>query len=159
MENKVDVTISDATVAQFITKLDELKALVPFLISLSPKERKSKQRMGRGRVAFVTNALEGAKLNDAIKPKYGNIANAEKDLVACAQLDKIVYPLLEFTQMITDTRVQAGSEAYNVALKIYNEAAEAVKEKVPGVEVIYNQLKQQFEQSDNTSDELENTAK
>ncbi|MFZ4797099.1 MAG: hypothetical protein ACOYMA_06365 [Bacteroidia bacterium] len=160
MENKVNTVITDAQVVAILTKIAELNGLItPFGITLNTEERLKLPKMGRNRVLFTEDALNAGAQYAEIKPRYGNTVDGLKDLAVCKQLDKVLYPLLSATQLLMDTRIQAGSEAYRVALQIYGEAGDAVKHKVPGIEPVYNHLKTQFESANKEKDPLEGTTK
>ena len=58
--NKITGTFTDATKAAVITKLDEAKALMPFLITLTVEERKRLKGIGNKNLAYVQKCVEGA---------------------------------------------------------------------------------------------------
>ncbi|NJM16545.1 MAG: hypothetical protein HC896_15270 [Bacteroidales bacterium] len=49
------------------------------------------------------------------------------------------------SEMISDTLLAAGTDAYTAALSIYSSAKMAAKENIPGIDTIVDDLKRQFE--------------
>ncbi|OLP18515.1 hypothetical protein BST81_10580 [Leptolyngbya sp. 'hensonii'] len=99
-----------------------IKAKLPFLIDLSPEERKTLPKMGDKSRAFVSKALEVATQNPDFLPRSFNLEELRKDV----QLFEALYPLLlsltQLQELVDDTCLAVGSEAYAAALQVYNYA-------------------------------------
>ena len=59
----ISATLSDADKTAIITKLNEAKALLTFLINLTGAEKKGLQSLTAGNEPFVTKALTYAEAN------------------------------------------------------------------------------------------------
>lgn len=147
MENRIDAELTPEVKAQIISKVKEIKTLLPFLIKLSDSERKSLQMMDDGRKPFTEKAFESADANDAINPGPELIANGEKDLDLSSGLYSIEIELMQLAEAIRDTRQLAGAEAYEVARFVYMKAKMADKMNVPGIKTIVQELSKLFKQT------------
>ncbi len=143
--HNLTATLADATIATIKTKLGEIEALLPFLISLSPAERKALPKISSASAFFVEDALTAASADPAFMPPYVSVSELGEDLALFKQLQKVIAPLAALAASATDTTTAAGSEAYVAALSYYNSVKRAAKDGAPGAQVIYERLKKRFE--------------
>lgn len=99
-----------------------IKARLSFLVDLSAEERKTLPKMGDKSRAFVSKALEVATQNPDFLPRSFDLEELRKDV----QLFEALYPLLlsmtQLQELLDDTCLAVGSEAYAAALQVYNYA-------------------------------------
>ncbi len=99
-----------------------IKAKLPFLVDLSAEERKALPKMGDKSRAFVSKALEVATQNPDFLPRSFDLEELRKDV----QLFEALYPLLlsmtQLQELLDDTCLAVGSEAYAAALQVYSYA-------------------------------------
>jgi hypothetical protein len=69
------------------------------------------------------------------------------DLNLYSGLSVIESELMQFTEMVHDTKQLAGAEAYEVARFVYMKAKMAVKMKEPGMQTIVDELGKLYKQS------------
>ena len=81
----------------------------------------------------------------------GNVGQMQNDLKLYQQLDELATILRQTLERIEDTRILAGSEAYVAALSVYKLAGAAASAGVEGTDTIYEQLRERFTVSTNTS--------
>lgn len=146
IENRVSVVIPPEVkqaVLQKLTEVDEL--LKPFLIALTPEERKALPKMADGSTPFVGKALGYAKTNPQFVPAYVNIPELEIDFNAVIDLTEFAHICDKISDGLSDTSLLSGSEAYVAALSYYNSVKNAAKMNVPGAKAIYDDLKKRFE--------------
>lgn len=142
----------ELTQAQYdaiVGKFNELKALLPFLINLTPEERQSLPKMGDSKQPFVTKALQYGQSFPQIAPPFTSLPELGKDRGLALTLLQLLQLFRPFLQSVEDTQMAVGSEAYVASLSIYNSAGQAAKYNVAGAGAIYDDLKTYFEQ-DNT---------
>lgn len=124
--------------------LDALAAArekLPFLVPLSPEDRKSLPKMGdKGRV-FVAKALEIAKQNPDILVRSFDVDEFERDLALVDALSPVLLAVQSFHEMIDDTMLAVGSDAYLSALEVYNAAKRA---KAPGLDELTATMGRRF---------------
>jgi hypothetical protein len=85
-------------------------------------ERKSLPKMGDKSRAFVSKALEVATQNPDFLPRAFDLDEMRKDVQLFEQLYPLVLSLTQLQELVDDTCVAVGSEAYAAALLVYNYA-------------------------------------
>jgi hypothetical protein len=145
MENRVTGALSPEAQAQIVSTFESIREQMPFLVELTPTEIKRIVRMEAGRIDFVRRSLLLALSNDKLAPQFFEIGEMEKDLNLCQSLDTILAIVDKLRKQISDTRDQAGHEAYLAALEVYNTTKRASMKGIPGANVAYDELKQMFE--------------
>jgi len=99
-----------------------IKEKLSFLIDLSGAERQALPKMGDKSRAFVSKALEVATQNPDFLPRSFDLEEMRKDV----QLFEALYPLLlsltQVQELVDDTYMAVGSEAYTAALAVYHYA-------------------------------------
>lgn len=145
-ENIVAVQISEADLKKVTDALKIVEdTLKPYLIALTPTERKKNLKMGDKTIPFVEKVAEYAKSNPEFVPVFMNVQNLEIDLKAVDDLTKILRPAEQITMGINDTKLASGGEAYSNALMYYNSVKQAAKNNIPSAKTIFEDLKKRFE--------------
>src|SRR3712207_4825762 len=115
MTQRISASLEARDRAEVLASLATLKEKLPFLLSLTAEERKALPKMGDRNVPFVKKALEVATQNPDFLPRSFDIDEMRKDV----ELFEAMYPLvIAFTQlqeMLDDTYMTVGSEAYSAA--------------------------------------------
>ncbi|MCA9225703.1 MAG: hypothetical protein KDA47_08825 [Planctomycetales bacterium] len=150
----VSAEVTDATIDAVLEKVGEIRALLPFLIGLTPQERMMLPKMRQASSYFVSDALVSAEQNPQLVPPYLDLAEARKDLELFQQLNKVLTPIQQLFEMLDHTTLAVGSEAYAAMLTYYNTAKRAAKDGVPGAEAISDALKSRFKQSSSSEPEV-----
>lgn len=136
-----------ATLAQkdrdaVLQAITTIKEHLPFLIDLSNEERKSLPKLGDKSRAFVSKALEVATQNPEFLPRSFDLEEMRKDV----QLFEALYPLLlsltQLHELVDDTSLAVGSEAYAAALQVYNYAKASGQGS--GLETVVEEMGQRF---------------
>ncbi|KAF0179607.1 MAG: hypothetical protein FD161_1224 [Limisphaerales bacterium] len=141
----ISAEITQATFDQIVVKLNEIKALLPFLINLTPEERQSLPKMGNDKLPFVTKSLTYGQQFPQIVPPFTSLAELQKDPALTARVLQLLQIFRPFTQSLDDTGMAVGSESYVAGLSIYNSAGQAAKVNFPGATEIHADLKTHFE--------------
>jgi hypothetical protein len=118
--------------------------LVPHLLNLTPEESRELPKMGDKSYAFVTKALEYLKVPGSPVPPYTNVAEMEVDLKGYDTIRQILQSIMPTVDLLQDTMLVSGSEAYTAALTYYNYIKGAAKAGVPGAQTIYDDLSARF---------------
>ena len=155
-ENRVSIELSDEDVKTVRDALSVLsQKLTPVLIKVSAEERRMIPKMGDKTVSFVTKVSEFATDNPALVPQYIDMSEMKKDIAVISVLRSIAGPLDTLCDLLNDTMLVAGSEAYISALAFYGSVKSATRLNEPGAEVIFNELKQQFPRTPASKEEVE----
>ena len=120
------------------------QVLAPFLINLTPDERIQLPKMGDKSVPFVTKGAEYLRIPSTPAPPYLNPEDLDVDLNAfdtIRQIRQVVQPVAD---MLDDTMLLCGSEAYIAVLAFYTYLQGAAKVNVPGAKTIYEDLSTRF---------------
>jgi hypothetical protein len=147
----LSATLDDDVITQITAKLAEIEDLLPFLVTLSPAERKTLPKITSTSAFFVEDALAAAGADASFMPPYVSVAKLKKGLALFDQLEKVSLPLAKLASTVADTTTVAGSEAYVAALSFYNSVKRAAKDGAPGAQEIYERLSRRFEQSSDVS--------
>ncbi|MBN3908350.1 MAG: hypothetical protein HWQ35_17950 [Nostoc sp. NMS1] len=119
-----------------------IKENLPFLVDLSADDRKALPKMGDKSRAFVSKALEVATQNPEFLPRSFDLEEMRKDV----QLFEALYPLLlsltQLQDLVDDTSLAVGSEAYAAALQVYNYAK--VSGQGTGLDTMVEEMGQRF---------------
>lgn len=134
-----------------------IKAKLPFLVDLSAEERKALPKMGDKSRAFVSKALEVATQNPDFLPRSFDLEELRKDV----QLFEALYPLLlsmtQLQELLDDTCLAVGSEAYAAALQVYHYAKASGNGS--GLDAVVTELGQRFARKSRKAKTQEATVK
>ncbi len=145
MENQISIQIPAEVLAEAAQKLDEVNALLnPFLVALTPEERKRLPKMGEDNLMFVEKSTEYIKSHPALVPAFVDTAELDIDLKAVYDITTLARIAERLCMSLNDTMMLAGSEAYTAALSFYNSVKVAAKRNVKGAEPVHNDLKKRF---------------
>ncbi len=142
--SNISAVLSDADKATIITKLNDAKALLTFLINLSKSEHRGLQSLTPGNEPFVTKALTYAEANPQIVPPYLDVPEFRKDYNLALALESILQVASPMKESIEDTAGAVGNEAYKAALIFYNAVQQAAQLNVPGADTIADDLSTRF---------------
>jgi hypothetical protein len=138
----ISATLTQADREAVMDAVATIKAKLPFLMDLTTEERKALPKMGDKSRAFVSKALEVATQNPDFLPRSFDLEEMRKDV----QLFEAMYPIvMAFTQLqelLDDTYVMVGSEAYAAALQVYNYAKASGQGS--GLDAVVDELGQRF---------------
>ena len=147
MYKNISAQLSDENKNQVIEKLREITTALPFLINLSPDERRAIPNMGRKSLKFVESAVGYAEKYPEIAPPYLDVQEQRKDLELTKQLYDVLEILEPLCEKIQDTCFAVGAEAYKAGRIFYDSVKNATKADVPGIDAIYKDLSQNFEKT------------
>ena len=148
MENKVSFIIPDEVVMSATQKLNEVaESLLPYLIALTPTEMRKIAKMSDKSVSFVEKNLEYSGSASQFTPNYMDCEALAADLKVTQQLTPLFRIVKALSDGLDDTIMEAGSEAYLMALNYYNSVKQAAKSDVPAAKSIYEDLSKRFERT------------
>lgn len=117
--NLVDATFPAEDQEWTLQTLKAINERLPFLIGLTPEQRHDLAKMGDKTVAFVEKALRAADLNPTLIPASVDVAGLRKDVELVRGLMPVLDVLTKLRERVDDTVTESGSEAFAVALEIY----------------------------------------
>jgi hypothetical protein len=143
-ENRISIDLTQPVFEQILTKYDELDALLAFLLTITPEERRALAKLGDGAVSFMDKSSDYARDLPALVPNYVNMDEMRRDLALYKQLTEIERRHARLMQRIADTMDIAGAEAYFEARSFYAAVKQAAKTGVAGAQLAYDDMSKQF---------------
>ena len=144
LNNRVNATATAAQLTAVKAAFQTILTNLPFLVGLTVDERKSLNAIDVNNKAFTEDALNAAVNNPTLVPPYLSVPNLQSDLTLFTQMDEISGLANQLCERIEDTRMLAGSEAYNTALSLYKSFGSAADAGVLGADSIVDKLKTRF---------------
>jgi len=126
-DNRISATLSQADQQAVLAAVNTIREKLHFLIDLTPEERRTLLKMGDKSRGFVTQALTVAEQNEDILPRSFDVAEMRKDVALLAALSPIMASLSQLSELVEDTYMAVGSEAYASSLLVYQFARSAGK--------------------------------
>src|SRR5258706_15112726 len=114
--NRISANFSPADQEAISSAIQTIREKLPFLVNLTIEEIKSLPKMGNRSQAFVDKALEVALQNPEIMPRGFNIEEMRKDVEIFKALTPIRIAIVQVLELVENTQVLLGSEAYSGAL-------------------------------------------
>ncbi|MBK6282226.1 MAG: hypothetical protein IPF54_05760 [Draconibacterium sp.] len=146
MNNKINFIIPEEVLLESTQKLNEATELLkPYLIALTPRERKTIPKMSDKTVPFVEKNLEYCETAPQFAPPYMDSEALYGDMKVTQQLTPLFRTVKALNDGLDDTIMEAGGEAFVNALSYYNSVKNAAKSNIPGAKSIYDDLKKRFE--------------
>lgn len=119
LDNRISASLSQADQQAILAAVNTIREKLPFLIDLTPEERRTLPRMGDKSRGFVAQALEVATLNPDILPRSFDVSEMRKDVDLLSALSPVMTALSQLSELVDDTYMAVGSEAYASALLVY----------------------------------------
>jgi len=117
--NKISADFTAVAKTAALTKINEAKAQMPFLISLPQAERKSYGNMGPKSVAYANQCLEGAiAFPNELKANF-NVAEFQKDVTLANNLMGVRVAVASMLELIDDTMAAAGIDIMGASSEVY----------------------------------------
>lgn len=142
--NRLNITATPTQITAVKTALQTINTNLPFLVGLTSDERQALPSMDVNNKTFVEDALNGAVNNTTLVPAYISVANIQNDLTLFNQLDELLLLAKQVCERIEDTKILAGSEAYEAARLFYQSVKTAAEAGIPGADTLASQLGNRF---------------
>lgn len=142
--NRISQTVDPADILTVKGHFTAIRSKLGFLTGLTTEERQSLPKINVNNKTFVEDCINQMNNNPDFLPTYLNTVEMQKDMVLFNQLDEIRNIAAQVTELLEDTLMLAGSEAFVSALVGYRLFGGAAAAGVPGADAIYDQLKERF---------------
>ena len=136
-------TLSPADIQEIKAALQTVQKKLPFLVTLSPEERRKLLKMGDKSLAFVKNSVSAAQSNRDILPASFDVEELVRDYELATTLTELLTSMRQLTEQVDDTLLAVGSEAMTSSLTVYDYVKTAAK-KTPGLKTVAEQLGERF---------------
>ena len=125
LENRVSASLSQADKDTVMAALATIKAKLPFLIDITTSDRQNMLKMGDKSRAFVQKTMELVNQNDSFLPRAFVVEEMQKDVQLLNDLYPMLQALNQLQELVDDTVMVVGSEAYASALVAYKYAKDS----------------------------------
>lgn len=139
----ISATLSQADRDAIAGAIQTIRQHLPFLIDLVAEERSALPKMSNKARSFVSTAFEIANHNPDFLPRSFDVEEMRKDLELFQDLNQILMSLRQLEDMVDDTCLLAGSEAYTAALTVYDYAKKSGVNG-NGLEPIVSEMREYF---------------
>lgn len=145
INNRISLDIPDEDMQVIRSSVQALQEkLLPHLVDLNVGDRRKLPKMGAKTVDFVSKTLSYTRANTQMVPGFVDADEFNRDLAAVGILRELQQPLKQLADMVDDSLLLSGSEAYAAALACYHGFRLAAKMNMPGAETIYVDLSERF---------------
>jgi hypothetical protein len=155
--NSVSATLAQSDRDAVMQAVATIKEKLPFLIDLTPADRKALPKLGDKSRAFVSKALEVATQNPDFLPRSFDLEEMRKDVLLFEALYPLLLSLTQVQELVDDTYMAVGSEAYTAALQVYNYAK--ASGNVGGMDAVVGEMGQRFARKPRKAKSQEATVK
>jgi hypothetical protein len=135
--------IPEAVLTQVYGQTEAVKTALapPYALALTPQERHDMLKMGDRRLALLERKHDYARDNPALVPSFLDIDDFDKDFSNARGLWSLLTEIQQLEETVSDTIMEAGSEACHAALAGCHNVQAAAKQSIPGAKVVYENLK------------------
>jgi hypothetical protein len=126
-KTKISAVLTEAEKNDVITKINEAKESMPFLISLTTEERRTLKGIGNKNLAYVQKCLEGALAFPNELKKNFDVPEFQKDVTLFNNLLGIQLACLALFESVDDTMKAAGIDAMGSASEVYDSLKSSAK--------------------------------
>lgn len=141
-DNRISANLSATDRLAVMDAIATIRQKLPFLIDLTTEDRRTMLKMGDKSRAFVSKALEVATQNPDFLPRSFDIEEMRRDLVLYEALYPILLSLTQLQELVDDTYIAIGSEAYAAALAVYSYAK--ASGDVTGLDAVIDEMGRRF---------------
>jgi hypothetical protein len=117
--NRISATLPQADQEAVLAAIESIAQKLPFLIDLTTQQRKGLMKVGPKSHSFIKGALEVAVQNGNMLPASFDLQEMRKDMDLFEHLTTVRIALSKLNNLVEDTTVQAGAEAYAAARAVY----------------------------------------
>ncbi len=143
-DNRISATVSPTDKAAIITKLTEIKALLPFLLNLTKDERIQLPKLGGASLLFDEQCASYMASAPTLVPPYVDPAEVGKDRALRLVIADILREVKKLCEQLDDTLLLIGSEIWMADLSFYQMVRQAARRNVVGADTVYDDLKERF---------------
>jgi len=140
MANKISAQLTEVDLNEILQAIATIRQKLPFLVKLSPDDKKKTAMLDDGRIPFVSKALDYASREPSISPNPLLLEEAQIDSNLFGKLQSVDRELARLSEMVSDTRMLAGAELYEFARIVYKMSKISASLDVPGTKSIVDDL-------------------
>lgn len=136
MENRISVIIAPATKAELELIAANILVLLPFLINLTPAQRKRIRKMATKHTGYVADVFNAVITNPSAIPATFDIPEYSKDKVLFDDLTYVLNLFETIVEAMHDTLLQIGHELMQQSDSCYDYLKRASKDNASLSEIV-----------------------
>ncbi len=140
--NLNQTNFSDSDQQAVMAAIVTIRQKLPFLIALSNSQRRMLPKLGDKTRTFVEKAMEVATQNADFLPRSFDVEAMRRELRLFEGLYPILLSLTQLQELVADTHMVAGSEAYACARTVYHSAKANGKDA--GINTVIDELGRRY---------------
>jgi hypothetical protein len=145
LANVISIKFTGQEVTDINAALTVIENIInPKVINLTPTERQRYGKLGNETEDFVVKTLTYAEEKPEIIPFFVDTNELKIDVESRKVVDPILKRISIITEKLDDTHKVIGFDLYSTIIAIYRNVRMLAKQDVPGINVIYTDLKEQF---------------
>ena len=145
-QNLVSATISPEVKSEVLKKLTDVRGHLDFLLTLQTDEIRSLMKASNSYHPFISKSYNAIVDHPDIMPAVFDLDEFKRDYHLSQDLAVIGNQVKELAEAIQNTQIAVNSDAMNGALEVYS-AVKQNKDKVPGLNVVAEELAEFFKRS------------
>lgn len=143
-DNRVSAVLPTEDVTEVLALIAAIRTKLPFLLTLSPQERRELPKMGDKSIGFDDKCRTYMASNPEFIPGFLDMAEVNKDRELRIQMMRLFADLITLTDNVDDTLRVISSEAWMADLAYYQSVREAARRGRSAALTIYDDLRQRF---------------
>jgi hypothetical protein len=145
LDNLISIKFTDLEKSDISAAMTVIEDIInPKVLNLTPKQRQEYGRLGDETENFVVKTIDYTQQKPEIVPFFLEADELKIDIEAREAVGPILKRLSIITEKLEDTHKVVGFDLYNSVIAIYRNVKMLSKQNVPGITVIYEDLKKQF---------------
>ena len=122
MQNKIDAVFTVADRDKVLELIEQIFALLPFRVDLTPEDRQTLVKMGDSGRPFVEESLALVEQDDSFMPRAFNKTEMRTDSDFYTTMLPVSIQLTKLHEAVSDTMLVTGSDLMMAGLEIYRNA-------------------------------------
>lgn len=120
--NLVSASLASDDYQKVMGAIATIKETLSFSKTLSASDRARLPKLGDKSRAFVAKALEVAIQTPDFLPRAFDVDEMQRDVELFEMMSAIALSLMQLQELVSDTTIAVGSDAYDAALSVYAHA-------------------------------------
>ena len=124
--------------------IEGIRQELPFLIYLTPEERRNHSEFSDKKMDFILKVLNLAEMNPLLVPPDVEVKKFRKGVALMLNLKAILRNLSNLKSAVDDATLPLKNEVLQTAFSFYDSALEAARVEFPGALTVAEDLKDMF---------------
>lgn len=142
--NRISAALNDQDIAELRTLIASARSKLPFMLGLTPTERRELPKLGDKTVGFDEKCRSYMSSHPEFIPPFISVDEVEKDRELRSRFLAFMPEFMMLAEHMDDTLTVLGSEILMADLAYYQNVREAARRGLPGAQQIYDDMRVRF---------------